>query len=68
MHYKQARRKVNASAIVNAGFRLLLDHQTGQPTIKELSLCYGGMSCCTVAASNTEQSLIGRYKALHMAE
>ena len=61
MCYKQARRREDDIAIVNAGFRLLLDHETSQPTVKDLALCYGGMSYMTVAASKTEQSLLGRY-------
>ena len=60
MGYKQARRKDDDIAIVNAGFRLLLDDEASQPTIKKLSLCYGGMSYLTVAASKTEQCLLGR--------
>ncbi len=60
MSYKQARRREDDIAIVNAGFRLLLDHQAGQPTIKDLALCYGGMSYITVAATKTRKGLLGR--------
>ena len=60
MCYKQARRKLVDGAIVNAGFRLLLDHKTSQPTIKNLALCFGGMSSVVAAATKTTESLIGR--------
>ncbi len=61
MFYKQARRRDADSAIVNAGFHLLLDNETSPPTIKDLALCFGGMSSTTVEASKTQQSLLGRY-------
>ena len=64
MSYKQARRREDDIAIVNAGFRLLLDSASSQPTVKDLALCYGGMSYITVAAINTQTSLLGRYKAV----
>ena len=60
MGYKQARRREDDIAIVNAGFRLLLENETSQPMVKELALCYGGMSFITVSAFKTEQNLLGR--------
>lgn len=63
MGYKQARRREDDIAIVNAGFRVLLDMEGSQPTVKDLSLCYGGMSYITVAAVKTQKALLGRYKA-----
>ncbi len=61
MGYKQARRREDDIAIVNAGFRVLFEPHLPQYIVKEISLCYGGMSYITVSASKTEKSLLGRY-------
>lgn len=63
MSYKQARRREDDIAIVNAGFRLVLDMESSQPTVADIALCYGGMSYITVAASRTQEALLGRYEA-----
>jgi len=60
MCYKQARRREDDIAIVNAGFRVKIDSDRNESTVTEISLCYGGMSYVTVRASNTEQKLLGR--------
>lgn len=52
---------MSSSAIVNAAYRVKLDQELSQHTVKEISLCYGGLSNVAVAASQTEQSLVGRY-------
>ena len=55
--YKQSRRREDDIAIVNAGFRVVLEPQH---TVKEIALCYGGMSYKTLSAPKTEESLVGR--------
>ncbi|XP_064622237.1 xanthine dehydrogenase/oxidase-like [Lineus longissimus] len=56
--YKQAHRKEDDIAIVNAGMRVLFEGST--PVIKELSVAYGGMAPITVMAVNTMQKANGR--------
>jgi xanthine dehydrogenase/oxidase len=58
LSYKQSRRREDDIAIVNAGFRVLLEPQRNK--VKEISLCYGGMHYKTVSASKTEGHLKGR--------
>ena len=57
--YKQAHRRKNDTAIVNAGMRVLLDDDGD--VIKELCLCYGGMACRSVVATNTAAHLVAKY-------
>ena len=56
--YKQAKRREDDIAIVNAGTRVVLNEQ--ENTIDELTLCFGGMSPHTVVATQTSKGLIGR--------
>ena len=56
--YKQARRRDDDIAIVNAGMRVLFS--PGSDVIQELSLSYGGMAPTTVMATRTMSQLIGR--------
>ncbi|XP_031555377.1 xanthine dehydrogenase/oxidase-like [Actinia tenebrosa] len=60
--YKQARRRDDDIAIVNAGMRVRLEKNdvTNLLMIKECSLCYGGMAPTTVMALKTSKALIGR--------
>ncbi|KAK6189693.1 hypothetical protein SNE40_001693 [Patella caerulea] len=56
--YKQAIRKDDDIAIVNAGMRVVFEPESD--VIKELHLSYGGMAPTTVMAKNTMQKLVGR--------
>ncbi|XP_055957965.1 xanthine dehydrogenase/oxidase [Patella vulgata] len=56
--YKQAIRKDDDIAIVNAGMRVVFE--PGSNVIKDLYLSYGGMAPTTVMAKNTMQKLVGR--------
>lgn len=54
--YKQAKRKDDDIAIVNAGFRVRLK----DGIVKEASLVYGGMAPMTVKARDTSALLVGK--------
>ena len=56
--YKQATRRKDDIAIVNAGMRVVLNER--ENTIDELTLCFGGMSHHTVVATQTSKGLIGK--------
>jgi xanthine dehydrogenase/oxidase len=56
--YKQAHRKEDDIAIVNAGMRVVFEDTTS--VIKELSLAYGGMAPTTVMALNAMDKAKGR--------
>ena len=56
--YKQAHRRQDDMAIVNAGMRVLLEDEVD--VIKELSLSYGGMDAHTVMATSTAGNLMGK--------
>ncbi|KAI0219543.1 Xanthine dehydrogenase/oxidase [Lamellibrachia satsuma] len=56
--YKQAHRRQDDMAIVNAGMRVLLEDKGD--VIKELSLSYGGMDAHTVMVTNTAGNLVGK--------
>ena len=56
--YKQAKRREDDIAIVNAGMRVVLNEQHN--AIEELTLCFGGMSPHTVMATKTSKSLLGK--------
>lgn len=55
--YKQAKRKDDDIAIVNAALRVRLDEQN---VVEESSLVYGGMAALTVAAKSAQQFLKGK--------
>ncbi|BFZ59273.1 hypothetical protein YB2330_000279 [Saitoella coloradoensis] len=55
--YKQAKRKDDDIAIVNAGMRVRLG---GGNVVEEIDLCYGGMAPTTVAAKKTMAFLKGK--------
>ncbi|XP_035686516.1 xanthine dehydrogenase/oxidase-like [Branchiostoma floridae] len=55
--YKQARRRDDDIAIVNAAFRVQFEEGTN--VIKDVALSFGGMAPTTVMARNTANSLIG---------
>ncbi|XP_063067791.1 aldehyde oxidase 6 isoform X2 [Engraulis encrasicolus] len=56
--FRQAPRKENALATVNAGMRIRF--RPGSSVVEELSLFYGGVGPCTLAATKTCQQIIGR--------
>ncbi|KAK6190506.1 hypothetical protein SNE40_002363 [Patella caerulea] len=56
--FKQALRKDDDIAIVNAGMRVVFENESD--IIKELYLSYGGMAATTVMAKTTMQKLVGR--------
>ncbi|KAK2191207.1 hypothetical protein NP493_57g06060 [Ridgeia piscesae] len=56
--YKQAHRREDDIAIVNAGMRVVLTE--GDNVIEELALSFGGMSPHTVMATATVKGLLGR--------
>jgi xanthine dehydrogenase/oxidase len=55
--YKQAKRRDDDIAIVNAGLRVVLDENN---VVKEASFAFGGVSGVTVRASLAEASVIGK--------
>ncbi|KAI0235297.1 Xanthine dehydrogenase/oxidase [Lamellibrachia satsuma] len=56
--YKQAHRREDDIAIVNAGMRVVLNDE--ENVIEQLTLSFGGMSPHTVMATNTAEQLIGK--------
>ncbi|XP_076100385.1 xanthine dehydrogenase/oxidase-like isoform X2 [Mytilus galloprovincialis] len=56
--YKQANRREDDIAIVNAGFRVLFEDNTN--VIKEMSMAFGGMAPTTVMAVKTMKEVVGR--------
>ena len=58
--YKQARRREDDIAIVNAGMRVLLEPSSPHWLVRECAISYGGMSYITVAAKKTQQALLGK--------
>ncbi|WAR18283.1 XDH-like protein, partial [Mya arenaria] len=56
--YKQAYRREDDIATVNAGMRVVFEDNTN--VIKELSLAYGGMAITTVMPTRTMTEVIGR--------
>jgi xanthine dehydrogenase/oxidase len=55
--YKQAKRKDDDIAIVNAGFRVRLDKSC---VVEDVALAYGGMAPMTVLATECAKFLIGK--------
>ena len=60
--YKQARRRDNDTAIVNAGMKVLLEVGTDQDQwlVKELKLAYAGVNNRPLMATKTQQLLTGK--------
>jgi xanthine dehydrogenase/oxidase len=58
--YKQARRREDDIAIVNAGMRASLTRRDDGVYIQEANLAFGGMAVCSVAAKKTQQYLEGK--------
>ncbi|XP_064080821.1 xanthine dehydrogenase/oxidase-like [Macrobrachium nipponense] len=55
--YKQARRRDDDIAIVNAGIRVIFEN--GSNTVQRLDLAFGGMAPTTIMATTTMKSLVG---------
>ncbi|KAK7788687.1 hypothetical protein R5R35_008349 [Gryllus longicercus] len=55
--YKQARRRDDDIAIVNAAFNIYLENSS--PVIKDIVMAFGGMAPTTVTAQTTQQKLLG---------
>ncbi len=62
LSYKQARRREDDIAIVNAGLRVVLAPPAGDSdwTVQDCCLSYGGMSYITTVAKKTQAYLIGK--------
>lgn len=58
--YKQARRREDDIAIVNAGMRVVLQPAEPHWIVQQCCFSYGGMSYITVMAKKTQQALVGR--------
>lgn len=59
--FKQAHRRDDDIALVNAGMRVRLElSPDGTPCCAEAHLAFGGMAACTVAAPRAEAALVGR--------
>ena len=56
--YKQAHRREDDIAIVNAGMRVVLNDE--ENIIEQLTLSFGGMSPHTVMATSTAEQLMGK--------
>lgn len=59
MGYKQAQRREDDIAIVNAGMFVSFQHETC--IVKDVALSYGGMAPTTIMALNTAKKMKGRY-------
>mmetsp|Transcript_3006 Transcript_3006/g.4567 ORF Transcript_3006/g.4567 Transcript_3006/m.4567 type:complete len:1061 (-) Transcript_3006:635-3817(-) len=58
--YKQARRRDDDIAIVNASYRVHLVPSQGQWIVQSCSMAYGGMAPMSVCARKTEQAITGK--------
>ncbi|KAL5708166.1 hypothetical protein ACHQM5_018991 [Ranunculus cassubicifolius] len=58
--FKQAHRREDDIAIVNAGLRVSLQENDGKWTVSDASIVYGGVAPVSLSASNTEDFLIGK--------
>ncbi len=56
--YKQAHRRDDDIAIVNAGMRVVFEE--GGDKVKQMALSFGGMAPFTVVAKATMDGLVGR--------
>jgi len=57
--YKQAYRREDDIATVNAGMRVMF--QENSNIVKELTLAYGGMAITTVMPTQSMKAAVGRY-------
>ncbi|KAH7665527.1 xanthine dehydrogenase/oxidase protein [Dioscorea alata] len=66
--FKQAHRREDDIALVNAGMRVFLKQEGVKWTVAEVSIVYGGVAPVSFAALNTERSLIGKNWDKHMLD
>ncbi|PIA53597.1 hypothetical protein AQUCO_00900283v1 [Aquilegia coerulea] len=59
--FKQAHRREDDIAIVNAGMRVFLELNDGKWAVSDASIVYGGVAPVSLPASNTEGFLIGKF-------
>lgn len=58
--FKQAHRRDDDIAIVNAGMRVLLEEKDGNWVVSDASIAYGGVAPLSVSAVKTKDFLIGK--------
>nr|DAD29838.1 TPA_asm: hypothetical protein HUJ06_031306 [Nelumbo nucifera] len=58
--FKQAHRRDDDIAIVNAGMRVLLEENSGQWSVADASIVYGGVAPLSISASKTQLFLSGK--------
>lgn len=58
--FKQAHRRDDDIALVNAGMRVAFAEREGAWLVDDVSLVYGGIAAVTVSAPKTESNLIGK--------
>ncbi|WOK95472.1 xanthine dehydrogenase [Canna indica] len=58
--FKQAHRREDDIALVNAGMRVLLKEDNGNWAISDVSIVYGGVAPVSLVASKTESFLMGK--------
>lgn len=63
MAFKQARRREDDIAVVNACFKVALDEEG---VVQSCSLVYGGRAAVTKRASITEQTIVGQSWGSHL--
>ena len=64
LSYKQARRRDDNIAIVNAGLRVKLYPAEPHWAVEECAISYGGMSFRTIMAQNAQKMLLGNFVQL----
>ncbi|XP_077254247.1 xanthine dehydrogenase 1-like [Tasmannia lanceolata] len=58
--FKQAHRREDDIAIVNAGMRIFLEEKGGEWAVSDASIVYGGVAPVSLSAPGTERFLIGK--------
>ncbi|XP_046388161.1 xanthine dehydrogenase [Ischnura elegans] len=68
--YKQARRRDDDIAVVNAAFNITFEKPANAhyPVVQKATIAYGGMAPTTVEASSTAQVFIGKTWGPHLVE
>ncbi|KAG6629944.1 xanthine dehydrogenase 1-like isoform X1 [Carya illinoinensis] len=59
--FKQAHRRDDDIAIVNAGMRVYLQEKSGNWVISDASIVYGGVAPISLSAVKTKEFLVGKY-------
>ncbi|XP_068641785.1 xanthine dehydrogenase 1-like isoform X2 [Aristolochia californica] len=58
--FKQAHRRDDDIAIVNAGMRVFLENKVGKWEVSDASIAYGGVAPVSISAKRTQEFLIGK--------